>query len=343
MKKLAIITTGGTIGSILQSGSTSVDKSEQRIAQEIEHAKNRLGYSVEIHSPLNKNSEALYPSDWIKILACIEKANASEVDGIVVTHGTDTMAFSVAAAAIFNSHWDKKICFTGAFYPPDHPSSDTSLNLLAALQFAASDYSTNGVYVAFRSNRNNSQANIMRGTDIKPMAFDEEFFQSTYCDVIACFDLNNGLSIEQSINSNQFPQLENLIIGTQESIAQAQSRIACISLYPGIDKYFMQNATQGREILIIQMYHSGTGPADDSNDDLIQFLHSTCKNTVILMGTLPKKYIDTPYTSTQEIKESGAHIYTDLQPHFLYTFSLLALSTGSAPEDIVKDLITWEL
>ena len=343
MKKLAVITTGGTIGSILQPDSTSVDISEQRIAQEIERAQNRLGYTVEVLSPITKNSEALYPSDWIKILTCIEKANTSEVDGIVVTHGTDTMAFSVAAASIFNDHWNKKICFTGSFYPPDHSFSDTSLNLLAALEFAASDYSTNGVYVAFRSDRENTHARIMRGVDVKPMAFDEEFFESTYSNVIACFNLNSGISAEQSINLNQFPQLKKLTLPTQEDISQAQSQIACISLYPGIDKQFLQNAAQGRKILIIQMYHSGTGPTDTNNDDLIQFIRTVTKNTAILMGTFPKKHIDLPYTSTLEIKDAGAHIYGDLQQHFLYAFALLSLSIGNSLKDIIEHLSAWEV
>lgn len=338
-KKIAVITTGGTIGSILRSDSTSVDTSESRIAQEIEHARNRLGYSVEVISALNKNSEALHPTDWIKILTCIEQVDKSDADGIVVTHGTDTMAFSVAAASIFNKCWYKKICFTGAFLPPDHPSSDTSLNLLAALEFAVSDYATTGVYVAFRSAQDNSAANIIRGADIKPMAFDNEFFQSAYSNVVANYQPSAGISMVNSFNATEIPSLDNLQTINHENVGQAQTEIACISLYPGIDKQFLHNATRDRTVLVLEMYHSGTGPTDD----LIQFLKDVSKDTVVLMGTFPKKYIDLPYSSTNEIKQAGAHIYADLQPHLLYTFALLSLSIGNSSQDIVKNLCAWEI
>jgi len=341
-KKLIVITTGGTIGSILQSDSISVDVTEKRISHEITRAKNRLGYTVEVLSPLNKNSEALYPSDWVKILRSLNEANKSDADGIVVTHGTDTMAYSVAAAISYNEHWNKKICFTGAYYSPDHPSSDTSLSLLAALEFAASPHPANGIYVAFRSNRFNSEARIIHGADIKPMVFDDQFFESAYDDVVSTFKPKEGMSDEISLNSNKSPSLGSSQFPSEVDIENAQSQIACISLYPGVDKNLLEGAVNGRKLLIIQMYHSGTGPSDSDNLDLVEFIESQSGNTTILMGTFPKKYIETPYDSTNEIKNAGAYVYADLQQHFLYVFSLLSLSIGLEPKDITNKLARWE-
>lgn len=342
-KKIIVITTGGTIGSILQTDSVSVDITEKRISHEIDRAKNRLGYTVEVMSPINKNSEALYPADWGKILTCINEANNSDADGIVITHGTDTMAYSVAAAISYNEHWNKKICFTGAYYSPDHPSSDTSLSLLAALEFAASQHPANGIYIAFRSNIYNSEARIIHGADVKPMVFDDQFFESAYGDVVSTFSPKEGMSEEISLNSNKSPSLGSSLIPAEKDIVNAQHEIACISLYPGIDKQFLESSAKGRKVLVIQMYHSGTGPADCDNSDLVEFIRSTSKDTIILMGTFPKKYINVPYDSTKEIKKAGAFIYSDLQQHFLYVFALLALSTGISPRDITNKLARWEI
>lgn len=342
-KKIIVITTGGTIGSILHSDSISVDVTEKRILDEIERAKKRLGYSIEVISPLNKNSEAFNPIDWKKILDCLDEANQSDADGIVVTHGTDTMAYSVAAAISYNDKWHKKICFTGSYYSPDHPSSDTSLSLLSSLEFAASNYPANGIYVAFRSNRYNSEAKIVHGAALKPMVFDDEYFEAAYDDVVSTFSLKKGVSEEIPLNSFKSPCLGVPEIPSKEQINIARNCIACISLYPGIDKSLLENLCSGRRILVIQMYHSGTGPAGSDYMELVDFIKSKNENTMVLMGTFPKKYIDLPYDSTREIIEAGAHVYADLQQHFIYVFSLLALSVGLSNSDILQKLSRWDV
>lgn len=342
-KKIIVITTGGTIGSILQSDTISVDVTEQRISHEIAQAKKRLGYSVEVMSPMNKNSEAITPSDWIEVLNCLVEANEGDADGIVVTHGTDTMAYSVAAAISYNHLWKKKICFTGSYYSPDHPSSDTSLSLLSSLEFAASNHPANGIYVVFRSNRYNSEARIMHGADVKPMIFDDLYFEAAYNNIVSTFSPKTGLSEEISLTSFKSPTLGVDEITSKEGIIKAQSDIACISLYPGIDNNILNSVALGRKIIVISMYHSGTGPSGNEYSDLIEFIKSASPQTNILMATFPRKHIDVPYDSTKDIKKSGAYVYADLQPHFIYVFSLLALSAGLSPSEIISRLSSWEI
>lgn len=340
-KKIIVITTGGTIGSILQPGSVSVDLTKRRISQEIANAMCQLGYSVEIISPLNKNSESFAPVDWKTLLDTLNVVNDGDADGIVVTHGTDTMIYSIAATIVYSDLWKKNICFTGAFHSPDHPSSDTSLSLLSALTFAASGYPGNGIYVAFRANSLNNEAYIANGADLKPMAFDETHFEAAYGDVVATFVPERGLS--ECIPSRQlkYPTLGVSHIPSRNDIENAQRKIACLSLYPGIDKDFLINASKGKEIIVVQTYHCGTGPADDDYIDVIEYIKS--HNILVLMATFPIRNICPPYGSTNRLKAAGAHIYSDLQPHFLYVFSLLSLSVGLSSENIIKRLSAWRL
>ena len=165
MKKIIVIATGGTIGSILQHNSISIDQTEgippdQRV---------KLGseYFVEVVTPINKNSEAISPDDWSQLLHALVAANDSDAVGVIVTHGTDTMEYSVAAALAYGNYWKKPICFTGSYYAPDDPSSDAHLNLMAALEFVASPSSPSGVHVAFRSNRVNQRARIIHGSFLR--------------------------------------------------------------------------------------------------------------------------------------------------------------------------------
>lgn len=274
-------------------------------------------------------------------MGSLKDANESDADGIVVTHGTDTMVYSVAVAICYYDLWKKKICFTGSYYSPDHPSSDTSLSLLSSLEFVATDHPASGIYVAFRSNSNNSEAQIMDGCSIKPMTFDNEYFESVYGKFVAKYTPKDGISSDISFSHIKRPTLGVSELPISEKIKKASRRIACVTLYPGIDKDYLFNVSSGRDILIIQAYHSGTGPSDDENRDLLDFI-KTHKITV-LMGTVPTEYFGLPYKSTERLNAAGAHIYFNLQQHFLYVFSLLGLSVGMTTNDIVKRLQEWEL
>jgi len=342
LKKISVITTGGTIGSLLGDASVVVAPTEKYIADEIAQVKDKLECTVVLDSPINKNSENFTPIDWLILLEAIKKANDSDSDGIVITHGSDTLAYSVAAALAFSHLWTKKICFTGAYYAPNHPLSDTSLNLSAALAFSSSSYPEQGVYVAFRANGENSEAKIMQGKAIKPMEFDALFFDSTYGETVATFSPEHGLLSDISLPSENSPCLDAMQLPTVDDIQEASAKVGMIVLYPGIDRKMLDAAVEGRDILIIQAYHCGTGPSE-ANSDLIRFIEEVRSRTKVLIATFPQKYISVPYESTLKLIAAGAHIYADLQVHFLYVFSVLGLSVSLSPDDVVDKMSVNEV
>lgn len=338
--RLTVITTGGTIGSALQSDALSVDATGGLIAQEIARVQQRLGCELDVRSPLNKNSESFGPADWRSVLQVLLEANETDVDGIVVTHGTDTMAYSVAAAVACSGIWRKRVCFTGSYYSPDYDPSETALCLQASLEFAASSTAAPGVYMAFRSNASNTEATVIDGFALKPMEFDAEFFEGAYLDVVSRFSLDHGLDDCES-PLQAMPSLGLTRLPELHDLEGARSRVAIVSLHPGIDYNFLVNASAGRDVLVVQMYHSGTGPADADYRDLLDFIAE--RRCTVLMGTLPGRRISVPYDSTLRIGEAGARVYAELQPHFLYVFAVLGLSLGLSPDDVAARLVDWEL
>lgn len=79
------------------------------------------------------------PHHWIEIAQAIKKANEEigVLDGIVVLHGTDTMAYSASAASFFIQEFGCPIVFTGSQIAASVPWSDGPRNLLDALRVAA--------------------------------------------------------------------------------------------------------------------------------------------------------------------------------------------------------------
>lgn len=338
MKKVIIITTGGTMGSALQLDSIAVDLSQQHLSAIIERVKNQLGCEIEIFSPLNKNSEAFCPQDWLILLDALQQADSYDVAGIVVIHGSDTMVYSIASVLAYQRHWRKKICFTGSYYPPTHHCSDAVLNLTAALSFVIDSTPSQGIYLAFRANAINSYANIIQGAYLKPMSFDGLIFEATYQHIVSTYHPNRGLTHMNALNSVRFPCLDTNRLPDHHAMIRAQNKIAYLSLYPGMDKRLLESVIEKRQLIIIGMYHSGT-----ASIDLIEFIQDHAQEVTFLMGTFPRKYIQIPYDSTKQLKHAGAHLYADLQPYYIYVFSLLALGLGYSTDDILHQFSVWSL
>lgn len=340
MKKIAVITTGGTIGAALGDKSVTIDQNAQHLKAEIDFAKRQLNCEVELYSPFGIASENLHPRNWHDLLTAVDRANRSACDGIVITHGTDTLEYSVAAILSYRQLWAKKICFTGAYYPPNHLESDVSINLQGALAWVCADSPKQGVAVSFCSEANNQTADILNGFGLKSMLYDERHFASANGS-FARYQSPGGLSFQKALQQAS-PQLGIEKIPNQSDIDQAVRSVALVKLYPGIDRDFIEAAAAGREVLVLQGYHCGTGPADE-NSDLAKFISENSHRMQIFMGGYPSEFIDLPYDSTLELMARGLTLYKNIPAYYLYIFSVLGLAAGHGTKQLVRCLSSYKL
>lgn len=133
---ISILATGGTIAcrvDYLTGGVHSAFTAEELIAAipELEDVANIRGRQI-----FNKFSENMQPCDWIRIAKETAKEIKSGVDGVVITHGTDTMHYTSAALA-FMIKTPVPVVLTGAQRSSDRGSSDAALNLINSVSTAA--------------------------------------------------------------------------------------------------------------------------------------------------------------------------------------------------------------
>lgn len=347
MARIALVTTGGTIGSVVDETGLRVDPSERRIAREVEQAQQRLGVEVSIVSALNLNSEDCRPGDWAAILQAVEREAVSHEtgcapDGIVVTHGTDTLAYTAAALAGFATRWSTKVVLTGACIPPDQPGSDATINLLAALAFAAEPSPDHGAFVAFRSRGDNSRAHILAASAVKPLAFDDQYFSAAYGDTVATYAPDTGLTVPPPRSAPVPPGIEGAgALPNRQAIEEAAARVCFLPVFPGIDRAFVQRAVATSDVVVFDLYHCGTGPTVPGHDGFLAAVTELAASKLVLMGALPSRHIPTPYASSHMLADQGAVLLRDLQPHYLYTFAILSLAAGHGPESIRQQLSPW--
>ena len=87
---------------------------------------------------MNIDSTNMQPKHWLTIASEIEK-NYEQYDGFVITHGTDTMAYTAAALSYLIQNSPKPVVITGAQKPINMDNTDARVNLLDSLQAASHD------------------------------------------------------------------------------------------------------------------------------------------------------------------------------------------------------------
>lgn len=148
-ERVALVNFGGTINMDGREGIHPGEGVADTLA--------RLAIPVEVHHPFARppDSTNVGPAEWAVLLRVLReirdrKATAAELlaargrpvrpAGIVVTHGTDTMAYtSLIAALTLDADLPFPVVFTGAWAPPGAPGSDARANLRKAIAVARAD------------------------------------------------------------------------------------------------------------------------------------------------------------------------------------------------------------
>jgi len=144
MKKLMILSTGGTIACTQTADGLIPTLSADDILAYVPGAK-KLGI-IETRTIFNLDSSNIQPEEWQMIAREIFRC-LPDYDGIVVLHGTDTMAYTASMLSFMLRYVDKPVVITGSQLPVGHPKTDAKLNLKHALITAASGVA--GVFVVF--------------------------------------------------------------------------------------------------------------------------------------------------------------------------------------------------
>lgn len=143
-KRLLLLATGGTIAS--GQGKDGLEP-EYTIDDILKITVTQADYyDLDARDILSLDSSNIQPEEWQIIARAIDE-NASMYDGIVVTHGTDTMAYTASIISFMLQGLKIPVVFTGSQIPITEALTDAHLNLASALAMAAS--SVPGVFLAF--------------------------------------------------------------------------------------------------------------------------------------------------------------------------------------------------
>jgi len=137
LPKVAIMSTGGTIASRVDYRTGAVRSA--LAASDLYGVVPELGNIARVDTKilLSIYSENITPRHWGEIARAIAEKVSSGIDGVVIAHGTDTMAYTAAALSFALQNLPVPVVVVGAQRSSDRPSSDAATNLIGAVQLAA--------------------------------------------------------------------------------------------------------------------------------------------------------------------------------------------------------------
>jgi L-asparaginase len=150
LKRILVMFCGGTLTMVHRpDGSYGTPDDPDRAMRAILDLEPRLPDEVarlEARFVANIDSTNVEPDHWVKMIGTIADSY-EDYDGFVITHGTDTMAYTASALSVAIADLGKPVVITGAQIPSERIDSDAQRNFVNAVRVATLDLA--GVYLVF--------------------------------------------------------------------------------------------------------------------------------------------------------------------------------------------------
>lgn len=305
MKKILIIMTGGTIGSVENNGIISASQNTSVITERFKRQNPDFDVEFVTETPYTILSENLTINCWECLIRSVLSRDLSGFDGIVITHGSDTLSYTSAMMGLCLHGLSVPIVITAADYVPDDPRSNADVNFKAAVQLALKMES--GVYTVYK-NKNSPKPQLFIPTRICEADRIADIFTSADKNISA-----NGklvyLSMLKKVKKEDIP-----------TDIKFTKRVVIIHPYPSISYNNIELDNDTGAVLHVT-YHSGT-----VSEEASVLLDKCRKRNIPFFLCSLKSANKSLYETGSRLIEQGAIPLYDINTESAYAKLLLAVN-----------------
>lgn len=247
MKRILLIQTGGTIGSEVHNGVIST------AGGSLSELCGSRDVSLDVRCPFTILSENLSPLHWEKLIETVYSGLSDGYDGIIVTHGSDTLAYTSAVLGLCFGGSAVPVVITAANRVPSDPKSNARVNMTASVDLISK--ADGGVFTVYR-NENSTNAQVWLPTRLISADRFGDNFSSPDGHPLAEIDKEgNIIPLAPDICRS------GRLASRGESIdcrgVRFSKRVLLLSSYPGMD-YNSVTVSDDVGAVLLVTYHSGT-------------------------------------------------------------------------------------
>src|SRR3990167_911794 len=312
-KKILIINTGGTISSIptqngLAPATGYVEAALANLA--VLQQPEMPDFNVIESNPLI-DSANIGISDWNQLVLDIEKAY-NEVDGFIIFHGTDTMAYTASALSFMLKNLGKPVILTGSLVPLSAVRNDAVGNIVTSL-LLCSNYPIYEVCIYFNQH-------LLRGNRARKLhAYNFAAFASPNFPPLAQVGVKVDLASQLLLPKPKKPL---------EVIKVSLHSIGDFWLFPGCDIKALEHLIDTPlKALILATY--GTGNAPNLDPNFLKVLKKAHANKILIINTtqcLKGNIDESIYSTGRALEEAGAISAGNMTPEAIHAKLIYILS-----------------
>ena len=333
LKNIAMIITGGTISSRLDSKTGAVISTDTEEILNISPEINKICNIIKIEKPFMKWSENMSFKDW-KILAetCENLLNNETISGIIITHGTDFLHYTASALSFFLGKLNKPIALTYSQRSIDRGSTDAALNLLCATKYATSDIAE--VAIIGHKNLNDEVCLAMPGTKTRKMHTSRRDTFKVINDIPLAEISKTEFKILKSFNARNNNKLKTDI--------KYNENLALIQIYPGQNPEILDfYKEKGYKAIILELTGLGHLPTQQGEYNWLPKLKKIIDSGTLVFGTCQTIYGSLNpkvYSAGRDIEKTGLVFLKDMLSETAFTKLAWCLGHSSwVKEKLIKE------
>ncbi|MCP4761468.1 MAG: Glu-tRNA(Gln) amidotransferase subunit GatD [archaeon] len=291
--------------------------------------------NIETEDVFQISSEDMTPKDWLVLAEKITEKSNSGVDGIVVTHGTDTMSYSTAVMSFLIQNLKVPVVFVGSQRSSDRPSSDAALNLINAVTLASKGDIAEVVQCMLGSS-SHKYGLFHRGTLVRKMHSSARHAFRTIGDIPLGKVENGEISYFKNKYRTKSEAKNNIETTCYKKI---EDKVGLVWIYPGISSdlidFYIDNGYKG---LVI----AGTGLGHTSRF-LFDSLKRACDKGIMVMMTVQTLWGYTGmnvYEGGRKLIECGVIPGKNILPGTAFAKMCVVLGNYSDPEEAKKIMLS---
>jgi len=336
--RISLISSGGTIASRVdyKTGGVTAVKDPREFLHNVPELKD-IAFIKNFETPFTKMSEDMDFSDWAKIAKLASKElNKKEIQGVVVTHGTDALHFTAAALSFFLQNLGKPVVLTGAQKSSDRGSSDTGMNLICSAHASISNIAEVGV--CMHGSINDDFCFFTKGTKVKKMHTVRRDAFRPINDLPLAKIYPSGQVTVQNKNHTKRDNKKRAELDTR-----FEPKVALLKAYPGSDPgiidFYLKSGFRGFVIESMGLGHVPT-LAEKSWIPKIKNSISSGAPVVITSQATYGRVNPRVYSNLRLLHQAGAIPGEDLLPETAYVKLGWVLGRTKNPEKARKEMLT---